>query len=625
MNSFAVMTIRKSVTLAAICVTLLVAAALILVARASNARIENRVALAVTTDRALIWNQVAERLFEQMAEGSAAFENDFALRQALKDHDSDQLQHSVTALINLISDQNYFAQLFLFDAAGQKVWGDDPPADIAALIQRVPDNEQPLQHLGRSAAGVPVALTAFRLFVRHVPIGVVVLQKPLTTALERFKSVADSEVALASASGQLLTSTAPDLFTALQYDLPPLGERHYQVVTAATATYTSAVVPLTGVDGQPLFQLISVSDESAIFAAQRQFEWIAYSGVALLLLIASLGLFWYMRRALLPLNAAVATVAALADGDLNVSFATNSTDEVGRLMTALQAMVERIRGIVSHLHTASSDLHHSAGAMATLAQNSQIQFERQKTETGSVDAAITQLATSAQEVTSHTSRAVSATAMAQQRITSSREILTTTTALIEQLACEIDDAAGVVIGLAQHSQAVGNVLNVIHEIASQTNLLALNASIEAARAGEHGRGFAVVADEVRQLATRTHLSLQEIETMINSLKSSSTQAVNVIHANRDRAQQSVSHYGQAVTHLDVFTETVLVLTDMTHQIASAAEEESRMVEEIARAMNQITILAQEHASSAAQGFGQSTQLNNLSQALRERVAYFRIH
>ncbi|MBK1640852.1 chemotaxis protein [Chromatium okenii] len=621
------MTIRKSVTLAAICVTLLVAAALILVARASNARIESRVALAVTTDRTLIWGQVVERLFDKMASGIAAFDSDFTLRQAIKAHDADALQHAVAALTNLISEQGYFEQLYIFDAAAQQLCcGTTPlPPDVRALSQLPPPDEQPLRRIGRNAQGEPVALLAFRLFVRHAPIGVIVLQQPLHSALERFKTVANSEVALASASGQLFLNTAPARFAELQIALPVLGERRYQVVTAADATYTASVVPIAGVDGQPLVHLLSLTDETALFAAQRQFEWIAYSGVALLLLAASLGLFWYMRWALLPLNAAVATVSALAEGNLNVSFATTSTDEVGRLMTALQAMVERIRGIVTHLHTASSDLHNSAGDMATLAQNSKIQFDRQKTETSTVDAAITQLATSAQEVTNHTSRAVGATEMARQRLSSSRELLTATTAIIEQLAQDIDQAAGVVIGLAQHSQAVGNVLDVIRNIASQTNLLALNASIEAARAGEHGRGFAVVADEVRQLATRTHQSIQEIETMINSLKSSSAQAVDVIHANRDRAQQSVSHYGQAVTHLDVFAEAVNVLTDMTHQIASAAEEESRMVEEIARAINQITLLAQEYASDAAQGFGQSTQLNTLSQALRERVAYFRIH
>lgn len=621
------MTIRKSVTLAAICVTLMVAAALILVARAGNARSEARLALAVTTDRTLIWNQVAERLFEQMENGMASFADNFALRQAVKARDVSQLQPEIASLTNLIGEQGYFEQLYLFDAAQQRLCCGDTTTlpDVTALLQIKSDDHQPLRRIGRNAQGEPIALLAFRLVMRHEPIGVVVFQQSLTSALERFKLVSGSEIYLVSADGYLFAGTRPELFKQISPNLPSLGERVYTRVRSGNAIYATAILPVPGVDGLPLVHLMSLTDETAAFAAQQRFEWIAYSGVGLLLILASFGLFWYMRRALQPLNDAVLMVSALADGNLNVSFATTRRDEVGRLMTALQAMVERIHGIVSHLHRASGDLHDSAGDMARLAQTSKIQFDRQKTETGHVDAAINQLAISAQEVTTHTSRAVGATEDARQRIASSRQILTETTGIIAQLACEIDQAAGVVIGLAEHSQSVGNVLEVIRNIASQTNLLALNASIEAARAGEHGRGFAVVADEVRQLATRTHQSIQEIETMIHSLKSSSTQAVTVIHANRDRAQQSVAHYGQTVQNLDAFSESVNILTTMTGQIASAAEEESRMVEEIARAINQITLLAQEHAAAAEEGFGQGVQLNDLSHALRERVAYFRIH
>ncbi|MBV5311129.1 methyl-accepting chemotaxis protein [Chromatium okenii] len=621
------MTIRKSVTLAAICVTLLVAAALILVARAGNARSEARLALAVTTDRALIWNQVAERLFEQMENGIASFTDNFPLRQAVKARDINQLQPEITSLTNLIGEQGYFEQLYLFDAAQQRLCCGDATTlpDVAALLKIKSEDQKPLRRIGRNAQGEPVALLAFQLVMRHEPIGTVVFQQSLASALERFKVVSGADIYLVSGDGQLFAGTRPELFKQISPNLPPLGERVYTRVSSDTAIYATAILPVPGVDGLPLVHLISLSDETAAFIAQQRFEWIAYSGVGLLLILASFGLFWYMRRALRPLNDAVQTVSALAEGNLNVSFATTRNDEVGLLMTALQSMVERIHGIVSHLHSASGDLHHSAGGMARMAQTSKIQFDRQKTETGHVDVAINQLATSAQEVTNHTSRAVTATEDARQRIASSRQILTETTGIIELLASEIEQAAGVVLGLADHSQSVGNVLDVIRNIASQTNLLALNASIEAARAGEHGRGFAVVADEVRQLATRTHQSIQEIETMIHCLKSSSSEAVTVIHANRDRAQQSVAHYGQAVQNLDAFSESVQVLMELTHQIASAAEEESRMVEEIARAINQITLLAQEHAAAAEDGFGQSAQLNDLSHALRERVAYFRIH
>jgi methyl-accepting chemotaxis protein len=622
------MTIRKSVTLVAIFVTLTVAAALILVAHVSNLRIEERLAQEAASGRSLVWNQSLERLFEHMDAGMVDFERDFALRQALRSGDAQVAHQAVESLINLVSEQGYFDRLVVFDVNGEQLYGDDESAvssDVQALVRAVAADNQPRHGLGRSAQGEPAALLAFRLLVRHDPIGTVVFQKSLSTVLERFKAIQGTEVYLVGAESTVFAGTRPELFERLGLTWPALGQTDRQTRPVDTATYTATILPLPGVDGQPLAQLVSVADDTAAHLEQRRFELIAYTGVALLLVLASLGLFYYMRYALRPLYAAVVTVSALAEGDLNVSFETGRQDEVGKLMRALQTMVERLRHIIGHLHVASGDLHDSASNMVRLAQTSRIQFDRQKAETGHVDQAVTHLANAAQQVADHTSRAVDATSDARDRIEHSRRILDQTTQVIEALAHEIDQAAEVVLGLADRSQSVGNVLGVIREIAGQTNLLALNASIEAARAGEHGRGFAVVADEVRQLAQRTQRSIEEIEALIGALRSSSSAAVHVIHANRDRARQSVDHYGQAVQNLDAFSESVSILTDMTHQIASAAEEQSRMAEEIAVAINQIAALAQDHAEAAESGFGQGEHLNGLSHTLREQVAYFRLN
>jgi len=622
------MTIRKSVTLAAILVTLTVAAALILVAQAGNLRLEQRLTQEAASGRSLVWNQSLERLFEHMNTGMVDFERDFALRQALKSGDAQAARQAVESLINLVSEQGYFDQLIVLKLDGERLYGDEASAvssHVQALVTAAAADNRPKHGLGLDAQGEPVALLAFRLLVRHEPIGTVVFQRSLGTVLERFKAIQGAEVYLVGAEGSLFAGTRPDLFEQLGLSWPALGRIDRQTRSIDTATYTATLLPLPGVDGQPLAHLVSVADATAAHLEQRRFELIAYSGVALLLILASLGLFYYMRHALRPLHTAVVTVSALAEGDLNVSFETGRQDEVGTLMRALQSMAERLRHIIGHLHVASGDLHDSASSMVRLAEHSKIQFDRQKAETGHVDNAVTHLANAAQQVADHTSRAVDATSDARRRIEHSRQILDQTTQIIEALAHEIDQAAEVVLSLADRSQSVGNVLGVIREIAGQTNLLALNASIEAARAGEHGRGFAVVADEVRQLAQRTQRSIEEIETLIGALRSSSSAAVEVIHANRDRARQSVDHYGQAVQNLDAFSESVAILTDMTHQIAGAAEEQSRMAEEIAVAINQIAALAQDHAEAAESGFGQGAQLNDLSKLLHEQVAYFRIN
>ena len=622
------MTIRKSVTLAAILVTLTVAAALILVAHAGNLRLEQRLTQEAASGRTLVWDQSLERLFEHMNTGMVDFERDFALRQALRSGDAETARQAVESLVNLVGEQGYFDRLAVFGVNGELLYGDDASAvsnDVRALVEAVADDDQPRHGLGHDARGEPAALLVFRLLVRHDPIGTVVFQKSLSTVLERFKGIQGAEVYVVSAEGALFEGTRPELLERLGLTWPTLGQIERQTRTVDTATYTATLLPLPGVDGRPLAHLVSVADDTAVHLEQRRFELIAYSGVALLLILASLGLFYYMRHALRPLYAAIDTVSTLAEGDLNVSFDTRRRDEVGKLMRALQSMAERLRHIIGHLHVASGDLHDSAGRMVRLAETSKIQFDRQKAETGHVDHAVTELAKAAQEVANHTSCAVDATSDARRRIEHSRRILDQTTQVIEALAQEIDQAAEVVLSLADRSQSVGNVLGVIREIAGQTNLLALNASIEAARAGEHGRGFAVVADEVRQLAQRTQHSIEEIEALIGALRSSSSAAVEVIHANRDRARQSIDHYGQAVQNLDAFSESVSILTDMTHQIAGAAEEQSRMAEEIAVAINQIATLAQDHAEAAESGFGQGEHLSGLSHTLREQVAYFRLN
>ena len=192
------MGIRRSVTLAAILVTLMVALVLILVARVSHARLEERVTQTITTSKGVIWNQVTHRLFETMEAGIGDFERDFYLKQALKNKDAAALGKAVDGLVNLIGTQGYFDRLYLFDRDRAQLYpGVDTaqraPEDALSLALASARDGKPRHGVGLDRHGRPVAFLAFELTSRHDPIGTVVFQAPITPALARLKTIDGAE------------------------------------------------------------------------------------------------------------------------------------------------------------------------------------------------------------------------------------------------------------------------------------------------------------------------------------------------------------------------------------------------------------------------------------------------
>jgi methyl-accepting chemotaxis protein len=167
-------------------------------------------------------------------------------------------------------------------------------------------------------------------------------------------------------------------------------------------------------------------------------------------------------------------------------------------------------------------------------------------------------------------------------------------------------------------------LDVIRNIAEQTNLLALNAAIEAARAGEQGRGFAVVADEVRTLASRTQKSTQEIQEMIERLQSASKEAVKSMGETNIQAKRGSDYAVRTGEVLESITNSINQISDMNTQIASAAEEQSVVAEEINRNVVGINEIGEHTAQGAQQTASASEGLNNLAGQLQRIVGQFKI-
>ncbi|WP_419183366.1 methyl-accepting chemotaxis protein [Pseudomonas guariconensis] len=222
---------------------------------------------------------------------------------------------------------------------------------------------------------------------------------------------------------------------------------------------------------------------------------------------------------------------------------------------------------------------------------------------------IEQLATASQEmsatafeVATNAARAAEAALGAEKAVSSGLDVAAGASGAMNQLSREMDASKTLIVRLISNSDQIGSVLDVIRSIADQTNLLALNAAIEAARAGEAGRGFAVVADEVRNLARRTQDSVSEIRQVIETLQTGTKDVVATIESNHSTVQKSVTQVANATQALQTISEAVSIINDMNMQIASAAEEQSAVSEEINRnvtAIKNVTEALTEQADTAA--------------------------
>ncbi|WP_226456279.1 methyl-accepting chemotaxis protein [Pseudomonas sp. AF03-9] len=327
-----------------------------------------------------------------------------------------------------------------------------------------------------------------------------------------------------------------------------------------------------------------------------------------------------------PINSVAAMLKDIAsgDGDLTQRLTYSKKDELGELANWFNRFLDKLQPTIAQIKQSITEARGTADQSSAIARQTSEGMQVQFREIDQVATASNEMSATAHDVANSASNAASAARGADQSAREGMSIIEQSTRDITTLAEEVSKAVGEVEALAVNSEQIGSVLEVIRSIAEQTNLLALNAAIEAARAGESGRGFAVVADEVRNLAKRTQDSVEEIRVVIERIQSGTRGVVATMHSSQSQAQSNAGQIHQAVQALGKISDAVTVISDMNLQIASAAEQQSAVAEEVNRNVSAIRTVTETLTGQATESAAISSQLNALASQQMKLMDQFRV-
>ncbi|MCG8510726.1 MAG: methyl-accepting chemotaxis protein [Rhodospirillales bacterium] len=311
------------------------------------------------------------------------------------------------------------------------------------------------------------------------------------------------------------------------------------------------------------------------------------------------------------------------EGDLTQRVDEDRSDELGELGQWFNTFVRKIHDIIVELSSVTREVSSSSTQIAASSEEMAAGMQQQSEQTTQVSSAVEEMSATVVEVARKSADAANTAEVAGKQANEGGQVVSQTVDGIRAIAGVVNESAAAINELGKRGEQIGQVIEVITDIADQTNLLALNAAIEAARAGEHGRGFAVVADEVRKLAERTMQATEEVATSIKAIQEETNAAVQRMSSGTEKVDEGVRLAESAGESLGSIVSDSKNVAEMIQSIAAASEEQSAASEEISRNVESINAVTRQSAEGAGQAAAAATQLSVKAEELQTLVNQFK--
>ncbi|OLQ77715.1 chemotaxis protein [Photobacterium proteolyticum] len=428
-----------------------------------------------------------------------------------------------------------------------------------------------------------------------------------------------------------LASTDPGDELGIYFDIPDLeqkmaamgsGAADYQWAGVDKRAYFSDI-PL--VDGKKWYLYVGVN-KSVVYADIEEAFTHSLITSATILIFALLVVVMVLNQLYRPIVALKETVMDLSagNGDLTRRLEVNSHDDLGKIAEGINTFIANLQQMMLEVSQATNHISRSVEDLRTQSEQNATVLQSHVDETDQVVTAINEMSITAETVSANAAQTSSHTQSTNDQAQHSKAIVSNAVSSVSALVNDVESMATNISEMNRNSMDIAGVLKVIGDIAEQTNLLALNAAIEAARAGEQGRGFAVVADEVRALAARTQQSTSEIEQMLTKLTTGADSLVSNMNVIKESCNHTAENTARVNQDLDTMAESIIEVNNLAVEIATAAEEQSSVSEEISKNMSSIREMADTLAESGQQNVENSQILASANTQLAAIVNKFKL-